>query len=241
MNGHLNPAGFEEKDAALKLRILRSCKELFFKFGVRSVTMDDIASALGMSKKTIYQYYPNKDSIVEAMVHEHLCDSEAEMKEILATAKDPIDALLTSMRMNAQQFEMMNPALIPELKKYFHDTWQHLHAFECNQWIGLLVNLIEEGKAQGIFREDVNAELLALMHTEAFDTVIFSDNPLLTKYSYAERLAIHEMALIYCLVNDKGRELLEHYQRQNEPTPQAKFVLGNYDKPKQTPTTTPTT
>lgn len=201
----------EGKDKALRLRILRSCKEQFFKFGIRSVTMDDIANALGMSKKTIYQYFQNKDEIVLGVVNEHICDSEADLRRIVEASQDPIDALLTSMRHDAQQFEQMSPLMIPELKKYFHEAWQHIHTFECEQWIRLLREVIIQGQEQGLFRPDANAELVAVMHTAGFDAIVFSDHPMLQKYSYAQRHGHYELALLYSLVTEKGRAKLEAY------------------------------
>lgn len=207
----IQPPTLGDKDQQLRQRILKACHDLFFKYGVRSVTMDDIANALGMSKKTIYQHFPNKDEIIVAVVHEHLAEEKATMRAFLTTEADPIKALLDCTRYSLQMFESMNPALPTELKKHYPDAWGHLHDYECQFWVGLNVELIRKGQAEGLFYSDLDAELLAMLHTEGFDSVVFSDNPQLARYSLSQRYEAYERMFLYSLVTEKGRQrLLAH-------------------------------
>lgn len=199
----------EEKDSQLRTRILRTCYEQFFKYGVRTVTMDDIATALGMSKKTIYHYFANKEEIVLAVMKLHQEQDTAAMEAILARCDNPVECLLELAKHNAQLFEQMNPSLVPELKKYHPEAWEQQFDYECGFWLQLNARLIADGIQQELFRGDINPSLAALMHTLGFETVIFSDHPGMQSYSFAERFRHYEMMFLYSLVTEKGKALLE--------------------------------
>ena len=82
-------------------KILKTSLELFFKYGIKRVTMDDIAKELGMSKKTIYQIYKEKDDLVEQLCQLEMVKHECQFNEIASIAKDPIhEIMLISLILN---------------------------------------------------------------------------------------------------------------------------------------------
>lgn len=201
----------DEKQQQQRQRILETCHALFFKLGVRSVTMDDIAGELGMSKKTIYQFFANKDAIVGAVVEEHLHQEKEQIRGIMRAADNPIVGILEASNVTAQMFKSMNPALIAEMKKYYPEAWAHVHEFECRFWVETNLELIESGRKQGLFRENFNAELVSLMHVEGFDHIVFSDTPDMAPYAFVERYIAYELHFLYGMVTEKGRQFLEDY------------------------------
>lgn len=104
--------------ARVRERILDKAQELFFRYGVKSVTMDDIARELGISKKTIYQHFEDKNAMVFAGVEHHFeCDRMlAEQMQI--AAPDPIAEVVMASEMMRQTMSGMNPTAIFDIKKY---------------------------------------------------------------------------------------------------------------------------
>src|SRR4051812_3210910 len=100
-------------------KILKTSLQLFFKFGIKHVTMDDIARELGMSKKTIYQFYKEKDDLVTQLCDIELGAQECSFDELNATAKDPIhEIMLISIKMR-EMIKNINPIFFLDLQKFY--------------------------------------------------------------------------------------------------------------------------
>jgi AcrR family transcriptional regulator len=104
-------------------RILQHAWQVFMKRGVRSVTMDEIASKLGMSKKTLYQHFSNKAELVLCVSQEQCAKEEREIDEAANGGVDAVDELLRVMSWVSKMLASINPNLIPELKKYYPEAW----------------------------------------------------------------------------------------------------------------------
>src|SRR5579864_5297026 len=97
-------------------RIISGGKELFLKAGIKSVTMDDIAKHLGMSKKTIYQFFKDKNELVTALVKQRLQDDEDEMTEMLNKSGNVIEGMINMMKCSEEIFARANPIVIHDLQ-----------------------------------------------------------------------------------------------------------------------------
>jgi AcrR family transcriptional regulator len=100
-------------------KILRGAQELVFRYGIKSITMDDIAKHLGMSKKTIYQHYADKDELILRLVEFLLSHNTDQMECIVEQSKDPIHEIIETMKMMASTFAKMNPILFHDMMKYY--------------------------------------------------------------------------------------------------------------------------
>ena len=96
----------------VKDRILIKAEELFMQYGIRSVSMDDIANNLAMSKKTLYQYFADKDELVEAVVDGHINEVEGDCMNCRKEAKDAIHEIFLTMEHIMEEFNNMNPMLV---------------------------------------------------------------------------------------------------------------------------------
>src|SRR4051812_4431565 len=90
-----------------KDRIRQKAKELFMRYGIRSVSMDDIATQLGISKKTIYQYFTDKDELVDGVVDEDVQNMQMECIETGSEAKDAVDEIFLTVERIVEQFRNM--------------------------------------------------------------------------------------------------------------------------------------
>ncbi|PLK46392.1 TetR/AcrR family transcriptional regulator [Emticicia sp. TH156] len=161
----------------IKERILKAAESLFRKFGIRSVSMDDIASELGISKKTIYQNFEDKDSIVYEIARTNMmCDIE-ESERIYKESANPIEQVFKEATLLRKQASTINPAVFYDLKKYHPKTWQLFQEYNKVNFLEIVKQNLREGIAQGYYREDINIEILSRLRMEevefAFSREVF--------------------------------------------------------------------
>lgn len=150
-------------------RILDKAQELFFRYGVKSVTMDDIARELGISKKTIYQHFEDKNAMVFAGVEHHFeCDRTlAEQMQI--EAPDPIAEVVMASEMMRQTMSGMNPTAIFDIKKYYPKAWDLFSKYKKEFILELVKKNLRKGVDMGLYRPSVNVEVIARLRLEQIE------------------------------------------------------------------------
>lgn len=150
-------------------RILDKAQELFFRYGVKSVTMDDIARELGISKKTIYQHFEDKNAMVFAGVEHHFeCDRTlAEQMQI--EAPDPIAEVVMASEMMRQTMSGMNPTAIFDIKKYYPKAWDLFSKYKKEFILELVKKNLRKGVEMGLYRPSVNVEVIARLRLEQIE------------------------------------------------------------------------
>lgn len=152
------------KDAELDIAFLDRVEEIFTKYGVRSVTMDDISNHLGISKKTLYQKIPNKDVLIHRVVRNYIDKKQRLFEETISKSVNAIDENLLLMELIARQFISINPATVFELQKYYHQAWQIFHEHMTQSLMSMIVRNLERGQAEGLFRDDFDPDVIAKFH-----------------------------------------------------------------------------
>jgi TetR/AcrR family transcriptional regulator, cholesterol catabolism regulator len=162
----------------IKERIIAKAREQFFRYGVKSVTMDDIASELGISKKTIYLHFEDKDAIVHQLMMAEMANDKCEWEELDKTTKNVIEKTVKSMDIIRQAFAEINPSTFFDIKKYHPKTWELFQDHKQNFIMDSIRRELLEGIEQGFFRADIKVDILAKMRLEqielGFDPQIFS-------------------------------------------------------------------
>jgi AcrR family transcriptional regulator len=192
-------------------RILNTARDLFFKYGLRNVTMDDICHELGISKKTLYQTYENKKDIVNTITTKFLVSHEEEYEVMISESKDAVDELLKLMENLNYIFERLNPRMIFDMKRYYPEAWQTFSMHKSNFMLNKITCNINKGIKEGLFRCDLNVDIIAIMRLQqvqiALDPMVFP----LDKFSIKE---IHQQLLIQYLhgiTTLKGHKLINKY------------------------------
>jgi AcrR family transcriptional regulator len=161
----------------IKKKIVDAAFELFKKYGIRSVTMDDIARHLGMSKKTIYQSFSEKDEIVLAVTKMHECMWEERSTHLAQTSDNAIEELLKFSMVFRDQMRQMNPSLMFDLFKYHREAWQEWITYKNQVIKKKIVDTINRGISESYFRSDLKVDILATFRVEqvemAFNESIF--------------------------------------------------------------------
>lgn len=210
----------------LKERILQEADQLFHAYGIRSVSMDDIARKVGISKKTIYQYYADKDDLVSVMVHRMLSQDMRAFETIAAQAKDAVEEMLMGAEQVKKMIRTVNPVVVFDLQKYHPKAWSVYKKFKEEYFLGALIRLLQRGVDEGYFRKEINIEVLAKMRVEqvqlGFDPTLFPFD----KYNVMEVQWTFFDHFIHGIVTLKGYSKLIQYRQiylQNEKLTQPSF------------------
>src|SRR3954470_10636315 len=112
------------QDEDTKQRIMEEARSLFFRFGFSKVTMDEAAEGLGMSKKTLYKYFPSKEDLLQEVTRCHIEGCDAELKSICTdSAVDPLERLKRLMNYVAGIYNQMSEALVHDLRRHAPEIW----------------------------------------------------------------------------------------------------------------------
>lgn len=153
--------------------ILECAKSLFMQFGLRSVTMDDIARKNGVSKKTIYQFFKDKGVIIENTIKGHFEEHKKNILDAVNTTENAVEALHRISVCMKRQTESVNPALLYDLQKYYSKAYKRVLEFKQEFMQDLLIRILRQGIEEGLFRKEIDVEILAILRIEevqlAFD------------------------------------------------------------------------
>ena len=161
----------------MKERILQSALNLFWRYGIKSVTMDDIARDLGISKRTIYQHFSDKEAILEQVIEGEIKSQKCELQKLDEKASNPIEQIIYASGQMRDTLANMNPTLLYDLKKYYPKAWNLFQSYKKEHLIKNIRDNLSEGIKLGFYRPDIDVEIFSLLRIEqtvmAFDPTIF--------------------------------------------------------------------
>lgn len=197
-------------------RIIQGGEDLFLKAGIKSVTMDDIAKHIGMSKKTIYQFFKDKNELVIALVKKKLQEDEDQMCDIISKSGNVIEEMINMMKCSEEIFSRINPIVIHDMQKYHPEAWHEFQNFKSAVIIHTMEELLTKGIKQGYIRPDVDVKIMARMRVNqvemGFNTSIFPVAEFsIWKVQY--QLLEH---FNYGICTLKGYKLLNQYKNIND-------------------------
>jgi TetR/AcrR family transcriptional regulator, cholesterol catabolism regulator len=199
-----------------KERILIKAEELFMQYGIRSVSMDDIANSLGMSKKTLYQYFTDKDELVEGVVQTHISKAECDCTECARDATDAIDEIFIVMERVVEQFSNMNPMVLYDMEKFHFKSYQRFLQHKNKFLLESIQKNIEWGIKDELYRSDVNIDIMAKYRIESmmipFNVGVFPPG----KYNLATTSELIIENFTYGLATVKGHKLIQKYNDQRK-------------------------
>ena len=202
-----------------KEKIQKGAEELFMRYGVRSISMDDIARHLSVSKKTLYQHFTDKEDIVTVTCKSHLDRNAEEFKSIRKNARNAIEELFQLSVCLKRNMQDMNPSLLFDLQKYHPKAWS-VWVNHKNKFIReSVVRNLRQGIEEGYFRQEIDPEVIAAVRLEmvqlAFNEEVFP----------RERFRLPEVQMqifdhfVFGLLTDKGRKLYLKYKQENKQEP----------------------
>lgn len=144
-----------------KESILEISRNLFFERGTKAVNMDDIATALGISKKTIYTHFSSKDEIVECEIDTHISDHACSIEVVKSKSKNAIDELRLIYQMDMETHQKMKPIFVADIQKYYPQCWRKLQDFFKTCVMKTIVENMQRGQSEGLYRLSIDVEFIA--------------------------------------------------------------------------------
>lgn len=160
----------------VKNKILSTAEALFLKYGFKSVTMDDISNELGMSKKTIYQFFADKNNLVFETVSRHINMEKNACDCILHQQENPVAFMLAITDTFGDLKKQINSSVLYDLKKYFKESWDTLNQFRVDFIFKQVLKNLKEGKEQGFYHSNFDEILIAKFYIHLVDFMLNPDN-----------------------------------------------------------------
>lgn len=199
----------------MREKIISTSEELFLSLGFKSVTMDDIANTIGISKKTIYAHFSNKTELVEVVTFSVLDHISEGIDRINAASVNPIEELyeIKMFVMNYLKNERVSPQ--HQLKKYYPEIFERLKIKQFEKMHSSVENSLKMGMNTGLFRADIDIDFISRMYfngmTGIRDISIFPENRFDKNYLFESYLEYHLRAI----VTKTGLNLLNNYIKSN--------------------------
>ena len=202
----------------LRERIILAAVELFTTNGIKSITMDEIAASLGISKRTLYEVFPDKETLLEECILKSQKDGDIFVKGVIETSSNVLEVLLRCYQWSIERFHATN-------KKFFEDIKKYPKAYQLmknnrHRSSEDTVNFFKEGVKQGIFRDDVNFAIINLLVRDQLDLLMNSD--ICNEYSFLEVYESIMFTFLRGISTEKGARVLEDFiceYRKNQVKP----------------------
>jgi len=194
----------------LEEAILQKSLELFMEYGIRNVSIDTICNELRISKKTFYSYFKQKEELVDAILTYDEKINVEEMRKIFDN-KNAIESLISVLKEIKKNIDCQPKRMWLDIKKYYPKVYQKHETrrrsiirkdFEMN---------LQQGVKEGFYREDLDIELLSVLHSYQLKNIMTSMSQYPKKYSKKRIVDFFIDIIIHIIANEKGLE----YVRKN--------------------------
>ncbi len=202
------------EDQDIKDKILKGSEELFMKYGVRSISMDDIARHLSVSKKTLYQHFVDKDELVTMMSKAFLEKDKRQYEAITAISKNAVDELSKISVLLKQDMEELNPSLLFDLQKFHPKAWNLWQEFKEKFIQESMVRNLKQGIEEGYFRPEINPDIITVarlvMIESSFNDQVFPKD----RFNFVEvNWHIFDF-FVHGMCTEKGKKLYQKYRAE---------------------------
>ena len=191
----------------LRERIILAAVELFTTNGIKSITMDEIAASLGISKRTLYEVFPDKETLLEECILKSQKDGDIFVKGVIETSSNVLEVLLRCYQWSIERFHATNKKFFEDIKKYPKVYAMMKDRSESDS--EKTMSFFKSGVEQGIFRSDVNFEIVNLLVREQFDVLLNTD--ICNEYPFIEVYESIMFTYIRGISTEKGARVLEDF------------------------------
>ncbi len=198
----------------VRSEIVSRAERLFLRLGVRSVTMDDIARELGISKKTLYQHFDNKDSLVEEAIRRHIDREREAMNRICEIAENALDEIRNMGAFITSTIEDVSASTLYDLQKYYRKSWELLMTRQDEHVLSCIMKNIERGIGEGLYRSDLQAEIVAKIYAKATYMIVDEISNSASRFSRRQLIWELHNYHIHAIATEKGLNLWKQYSSE---------------------------
>jgi TetR/AcrR family transcriptional regulator, cholesterol catabolism regulator len=199
----------------MKERILAEAEQLFWKYGVRLVTMEDIAKPLGISKKTIYQHFTDKENILCQVIQNKITQDKSEMTCMAIETANPIEELMMVLEMMGKKQHDVSPSLLMDVKRHYPQAFALFRQHMDQHLMKSILENIQKGISWGLYRDDIDPAILARMRVEQIELSFNNDFFPTNQYSMldVQRQLIHHF--VRGMLTEQGFIIYNAYNKQS--------------------------
>ena len=182
---------------------------LFFRYGIKSLTMDDVAFELGISKKTLYQMVESKDDLVLKVLNHHISREKSNCLNLASNAANAIEEILVVLDTNSQELSQMRTNIINDLQKYHREGWLMIRNYHYEFVFQNIRDNIVRGRKEGLYRENFDVDIVSKLHLATafniFDEQVFPEGSISRVILFKECM----MHFLFGIVSPKGLNYLK--------------------------------
>jgi TetR/AcrR family transcriptional regulator, cholesterol catabolism regulator len=197
-------------DEKLKM-ILKECSYLFIKYGVRSLSMDDLCREMGISKKTLYQYVENKTDLITKTLDFVVQDAVWTIEEANHSGGNAIDQLLNVSRKVCSEMQHFNPSITFDMQKYYPEIYRRFNLSKKEIIFRQIVENMRQGISEGFYRDDLPIELVARLYVQKLEHINDPEFIQSEDFSFSNMFEVMFDNHIRGISNPKG---LDYYEKQ---------------------------
>ncbi|HMH33396.1 MAG TPA: TetR/AcrR family transcriptional regulator [Puia sp.] len=197
-----------------KERILQKANDLFMRYGIRSITMDEIAAQLGISKKTIYQYFTDKDEMVAGVIDNHIRDNEEKCKLFKSQSENAIQEIFIAVDETEEMLKVMNPLIMYDLEKHHLQSHRKFRDHIYRFMYQMVKENLQRGITEELYRPELNLDIVAKHRLESAFMCFNQDVFPHSRYKISE--VCRELAMLYIqsVATQKGKKLIDKYSTE---------------------------
>jgi AcrR family transcriptional regulator len=195
-----------------KQRIIEEAAVMFRTYGIRSVTMDMLANQMGISKRTIYEVFRDKDELLQGVLKWMTAKQKELMTKLLTESDNIIEAIFKMLKLMSDHFQKMSPAFRMDVKRYHSDIMNKLDEQSELPYYGTNSEILRKGIAEGVFRKDIDIEITNKCLLEV--ARMTNDKDVFPPDSYLNKDVIRNFYINYLrgLSTNKGLDLIDFYE-----------------------------
>jgi TetR/AcrR family transcriptional regulator, cholesterol catabolism regulator len=195
----------------VKERILSKATDLFMRYGIRSITMDEIAAQLGISKKTIYQFFTDKDDMVAAVIDHEIGSNEMECMQFRDQSENAVHHVFLAMENLEEMLSCTNPLMLYDLEKHHPRSYKKLKEYKYQFLYRILIDNLQSGIREELYRSDIQLDIVAKCRIESAFLVFNQDVFPHSRYKISEVNFELAMLFLHGVTTAKGKKLIEKY------------------------------
>lgn len=158
-----------------KQYIIQQAYEQFRQYGFKSVTMDDLARNMGVSKKTLYELFKDKDELVLESVKHMICENQCQTEDAFKQAKNAVEEIIFILRIMEKMVRGLNLVCYIDMQRHYPAAYQYLNAHKNSYLYQCISDNLKRGKEEGLYREDVDIDIITRFRMESA-MIVFQNN-----------------------------------------------------------------
>jgi len=197
-------------------RIMETALRMFRMYGIKSVTMFDISRESGVSKKTVYEHFKDKEDLVNEGMSFLLNGHMEQFKDFRQHSANAIEELIKELEYMELLGKTVNPVMLYEIQKYHPEIWQTIETFKKDCVLGSIVENLQRGVKEGLYRKDLKMEIVARMRQLQVEAVFDPVQYPAARYDMHEVMTQLMQHFILGITTLKGRKLAAVYLQLKE-------------------------